>query len=905
MLHLDNKEYDLNTLFSFEVLKEILLKLSRAQINLEEKVQNFINEYQNKGNYEKEKEGNYFEKDENLNIKDLLNDEEGEEEGEKEEKISKYSDNKNIQNNEISQKENIEQFEIKPIQKNYVNSEIKEKNVGNEKEGNLKENDNINLIKDNNEENGQNGNEKEIENNNIINNDKKEIEQNKEKNDNENNNLLNKNIEENKESIGLNKAESKNEINNKNNKNKDGSSDLITNMLRAIKENKDRIALLEMELKKEKEKTKKNFKYHEASNINDFQELKKILNELTLKLSDCDKKIENCEIKCSNFDFASMFKDNGNGSVDATKIMVKSLEDKIFKKFEMIDERNKKEISDNININNKIELLMDKINRDRQDIEKLYNMSNENKELIKKTKNDFDEKSNEIEKNLNKKIEEIKNLLNKKIKDLNEKMKNQIDQLKNIENEPQLFKLNLNENQVDKEVIDDINLKINNLRKKVNDIDNSLNLYLKNDKIEYLDNEIQTIKLILGKKISKDDLKDLYNLHLSDLDEINDTKNKISLLFEQVKRANSGIQILNQKLENLSTNFSLLQDPSNIENSGNGNNTGGGFQGIIDFSKFIDNQKLVETVKPLMKEMEKMFREVYSLRRDLEVIQNLTKEYLKQENLDKFEGKMIEKLNDLKNIFQKKYIDKAEYYKTIKNLESQIKTQVEENKKDAESWLMAKRPLRCFNCASCESNIKNTSPSNEYLPWNKYPPSDKIYRMGQGFSHMLQMMTTEFVNSVEKNAKEAHYDNEQNQKTININNIIENKRMNTNTNSEKTLLGLSINKRQQFLDDSHTNGRKSGKMRLPIMSKFMKNKKDKNTIDIPVSDDENDNNDIFDKFKIIGSPKILKIMKKKGKISNSLGISDIHDNNMKTENNIIQNNEDVKDDLLKNTNFKM
>ena len=133
MLHLDNKEYDLNTLFSFEVLKEILLKLSRAQINLEEKVQNFINEYQNKGNYEKEKEGNYFEKDENLNIKDLLNDEEGEEEGEKEEKMSKYSDNKNIQNNEISQKENIEQFEIKPIQKNYVNSEIKEKNLGNEK----------------------------------------------------------------------------------------------------------------------------------------------------------------------------------------------------------------------------------------------------------------------------------------------------------------------------------------------------------------------------------------------------------------------------------------------------------------------------------------------------------------------------------------------------------------------------------------------------------------------------------------------------------------------------------------------------------------------------------------------------------------------------------------------------
>ena len=35
MLHLKNKEYDLNTLFSFEVLKEILLKLARSQDKLE------------------------------------------------------------------------------------------------------------------------------------------------------------------------------------------------------------------------------------------------------------------------------------------------------------------------------------------------------------------------------------------------------------------------------------------------------------------------------------------------------------------------------------------------------------------------------------------------------------------------------------------------------------------------------------------------------------------------------------------------------------------------------------------------------------------------------------------------------------------------------------------------------
>ena len=60
MLNLDDKEYDLNTLFSFEVLKEILLKLARNQVNLEEKVQNIINIYQNQEKSEKDDDLNFF-----------------------------------------------------------------------------------------------------------------------------------------------------------------------------------------------------------------------------------------------------------------------------------------------------------------------------------------------------------------------------------------------------------------------------------------------------------------------------------------------------------------------------------------------------------------------------------------------------------------------------------------------------------------------------------------------------------------------------------------------------------------------------------------------------------------------------------------------------------------------------
>ena len=38
MLHLESKEYDLNMLLSFEMLKEVLLKLSRAQDKLENEI---------------------------------------------------------------------------------------------------------------------------------------------------------------------------------------------------------------------------------------------------------------------------------------------------------------------------------------------------------------------------------------------------------------------------------------------------------------------------------------------------------------------------------------------------------------------------------------------------------------------------------------------------------------------------------------------------------------------------------------------------------------------------------------------------------------------------------------------------------------------------------------------------
>ena len=234
MLHLDSKDYDLNTLFSFEVLKEILLKLARAQVNLEEKVQNIINVYQNKDNSDRENEFNYYETEENMNItdKDSINDEEGENK-------SKFSETKNNEIKEIKQNEKAEQSNI--TQKTYVDSEFKEKDIDKEQ----KENENVN--KDKKEENLKD--ENKVGNNQVLN-DKEEAKKEKK----EDNNQIQNNREDkekykisNKDEISYSKAST---YENKKSENKGVAPDLIKNMSRAIKENKARITALEAQLKK-------------------------------------------------------------------------------------------------------------------------------------------------------------------------------------------------------------------------------------------------------------------------------------------------------------------------------------------------------------------------------------------------------------------------------------------------------------------------------------------------------------------------------------------------------------------------------------------------------------------------------------------------------------------------------
>jgi hypothetical protein len=109
---------------------------------------------------------------------------------------------------------------------------------------------------------------------------------------------------------------------------------------------------------------------------------------------------------------------------------------------------------------------------------------------------------------------------------------------------------------------------------------------------------------------------------------------------------------------------------------------------------------------------------------------------------------------------KKQFANKFETVKSYKLLETKLNTINDSyNKKvsGADNWLLAKKPLNNYQCASCESFIKgDLEQKNEFVAWNKYPnrEENKTYRMGHGFSHMLQMINEGLMKETSEALKE-------------------------------------------------------------------------------------------------------------------------------------------------------
>ena len=418
----------------------------------------------------------------------------------------------------------------------------------------------------------------------------------------------------------------------------------------------------------------------------------------------------------------------------------------VLQKLKLIEDRlnqieNKiKEIEAKIaNLEKKIEILEAKCKNQNQEIkvEKKVIQDNTNKDELEKLKQDL------------------------------EKLKKELEDLKNAHGET-VIKVTNNKEQIDlilgrlndiikgyKEGDDKLQKEIDDLKKKLAQINSQIDLLLKmprgtgdgkidmsalNElmkKILDLENELRTFI----EKVNIDEIyRQLKYLHdtKADKSDLEDINKKIDDLYDKHEEHSLEIAELRKRIDNLFSQFLNRNEKSDDHPTIN-----------VDFSQYVSKIDFEKHKKENEQEFRKVWEEIEKLKELINKILLSLKDKANLSDLEDLKNFLIEKLNEFAIACNKKFADKNETTNNFKYLEDQIKKILEMlSKKDtineADNWLLAKKPINGYSCAACESFIGDLrDDAHKFIPWNRMPlrePGDKLYRMGNGFSKMLQML---------------------------------------------------------------------------------------------------------------------------------------------------------------------
>jgi excinuclease UvrABC nuclease subunit len=142
-----------------------------------------------------------------------------------------------------------------------------------------------------------------------------------------------------------------------------------------------------------------------------------------------------------------------------------------------------------------------------------------------------------------------------------------------------------------------------------------------------------------------------------------------------------------------------------------------------------------------------MFKQEFS--RWIKELQDSLNQKADIDTVKALENSLLERLNEIVKALSKQFADKNDTRKALKLLEKNLKNMYDlfmnkgghENEDDA---MFTKKPLGGTSCASCAKDVVDMYGKRvDYLPWGKLPfrdPSERIARVGQGFSKMLSMI---------------------------------------------------------------------------------------------------------------------------------------------------------------------
>ena len=606
-------------------------------------------------------------------------------------------------------------------------------------------------------------------------------------------------------------------------------------------------------------------------NKNELEELEKQIRNLKNNITDINRKmlgynddLEKIKVKVTDFDVYDLFK-GGEGDVDldAAKILIKTLENKMTKKFEIYDDRNKQ-------IDKDVFKLQEEVKNSLAIIDGMKNKTDKNAEYLEELNQNYQNKMSEVDNiisEIQRQIEIINNKINskpdytnikkdyeKKIKDLEEKLNSKLDLFLNTDNNKNDENSDEKNNMAKNEILS----LIKELRKRIGELEKFTSVNFEKINADDIKKRISKLESEIVQKAGKYETHELGD-KIRSLDEfVKDLNFKQDSLQQFTEKVRMDLAQIIKKIEFLSGEYSKLAFNKSGTDNENGLNN-------LDMSRFLDINIFNENKKDINNKFEKVRLGFEDLSREIEEILSKLSHTPTDKDFSEFQNIIKNLIDELKLSSSKKYADKIETSKNIKFLETQIKALHDAYLKKNEAgdnWLLAKKPINNFVCASCEANIKGElDKRTEFVPWNRYPQrDDKAYRIGHGFSRMLQMVNEDII----KNAGEkgGYSSDEDNKKNI-IRNNSNNNPINTSvklpkvTRKKPLLNGTAVTEPNNMnmnsispYDDAENDNNDSNKIQIMRVVRKNKNQNEANNRDNTyssfVSKKNNQNNDVTD-----------------------------------------------------------
>ena len=527
-------------------------------------------------------------------------------------------------------------------------------------------------------------------------------------------------------------------------------------------------------------------------NKNEVEELEKQIKNLKNNISDINRKmqgynedLDKIKVKVTDFDVYDLFK-GGEGDVDldAAKILIKTLENKVMKKFEIYDERNKvndknlfkmhEEVTNALAI---VDGMKSKTDKNAENLEELNQNYQKKMSELDNTIEELQRQLEVISSKLSSKpdITHFKKDFEKKLKDLEEKLNSKLDLFLN-NSQPTNNDTNDNSSVSKNEILS----LIKELRKRLGDLEKFSATNFEKIHADDIKKRLTKLESEMNKRAGKYELQEL-NEKFRSLEEFTKDLNfKEDGLQQFTEKVRLDLAQIIKKIEFLSGEYSKLAFNKSGENDEGLNN--------VDMSEFLDLKTYNDNKKDINNKFEKVRLGFEDLSREIDEILSKLAHTPTDKDFSEFQNILKNMIDELKISSNKRYADKIETSKSIKFIETQIKALHDAylRKNEAgDNWLLAKKPINNYVCASCEANIKGElDKRTEFVPWNRYPQrDDKAYRIGHGFSRMLKMVNEDIIkNAGEKGGYSSDEDNKKiNMKTNNNISQIGDKNLQVNT----------------------------------------------------------------------------------------------------------------------------